>query len=132
MCLYVKGKFDCRTDKFCLFCRIQFLQRLGQLKTWFDEQQGTQFIASSFLFLYDGEESVQEIKPITNAYRADIRLIDFGSATFEEEYHSTVVSTRHYRAPEIILGNFHLSFRSTSLLTSSKDWVGRILAMLFP
>jgi serine/threonine protein kinase len=33
----------------------------------------------------------------------DIRLIDFGSATFEREYHSTVVSTRHYRAPEIIL-----------------------------
>lgn len=36
----------------------------------------------------------------------DIRLIDFGSATFEEEYHSSVVSTRHYRAPEIILGEF--------------------------
>jgi dual-specificity kinase len=35
---------------------------------------------------------------------SDIRLIDFGSATFEDEYHSTVVSTRHYRAPEIILG----------------------------
>ncbi|KAF8529815.1 CMGC/CLK protein kinase [Gautieria morchelliformis] len=34
----------------------------------------------------------------------DIRLIDFGSATFDDEYHSTVVSTRHYRAPEIILG----------------------------
>ncbi|KAI0050465.1 CMGC CLK protein kinase [Auriscalpium vulgare] len=34
----------------------------------------------------------------------DIRLIDFGSATFQEEYHSNVVSTRHYRAPEIILG----------------------------
>jgi dual-specificity kinase len=34
----------------------------------------------------------------------EIRLIDFGSATFEQEYHSTVVSTRHYRAPEIILG----------------------------
>lgn len=36
----------------------------------------------------------------------DIRLIDFGSATFEGEYHSSVVSTRHYRAPEIILGMF--------------------------
>lgn len=36
----------------------------------------------------------------------DIRLIDFGSATFEEEYHSSVVSTRHYRAPEIILGMY--------------------------
>lgn len=34
----------------------------------------------------------------------EIRLIDFGSATFEDEYHSAVVSTRHYRAPEIILG----------------------------
>ncbi|CCO28951.1 dual-specificity kinase [Rhizoctonia solani AG-1 IB] len=33
-----------------------------------------------------------------------IRLIDFGSATFSDEYHSTVVCTRHYRAPEIILG----------------------------
>ncbi|EDR08442.1 uncharacterized protein LACBIDRAFT_143963, partial [Laccaria bicolor S238N-H82] len=37
-------------------------------------------------------------------HSTDIRLIDFGSATFEQEYHSTVVSTRHYRAPEIILG----------------------------
>lgn len=34
----------------------------------------------------------------------EIRLIDFGSATFDNEYHSAVVSTRHYRAPEIILG----------------------------
>lgn len=34
----------------------------------------------------------------------EIRLIDFGSATFDDEYHSAVVSTRHYRAPEIILG----------------------------
>ncbi|KAF1985206.1 kinase-like protein [Aulographum hederae CBS 113979] len=33
----------------------------------------------------------------------EIRLIDFGSATFNDEYHSSVVSTRHYRAPEIIL-----------------------------
>ncbi|OAA44752.1 Protein kinase-like domain protein [Metarhizium rileyi] len=34
----------------------------------------------------------------------EIRLIDFGSATFQDEYHSSIVSTRHYRAPEIILG----------------------------
>ncbi|AOW02341.1 kinase-like domain-containing protein [Yarrowia lipolytica] len=33
-----------------------------------------------------------------------IHLIDFGSAIFDDEYHSSVVSTRHYRAPEIILG----------------------------
>ena len=34
----------------------------------------------------------------------DVVVIDFGSATFDEDYHSTVVSTRHYRAPEVILG----------------------------
>lgn len=37
--------------------------------------------------------------------RPDVRLIDFGSATFDHEHHSTIVSTRHYRAPEVILGN---------------------------
>ncbi len=34
---------------------------------------------------------------------AEIRLIDFGSATFDHEHHSSIVSTRHYRAPEVIL-----------------------------
>ena len=34
------------------------------------------------------------------------QLIDFGSATFNNEYHSAVVSTRHYRAPEIILSEY--------------------------
>jgi len=40
-------------------------------------------------------------KPILES--TNIRLIDFGSATFEEEYHSVVGSTRHYRAPKIII-----------------------------
>ena len=44
------------------------------------------------------------LKPKRILESTDIRLIDFGSATFEQEYHSSVVSTRHYRAPEIILG----------------------------
>ncbi|KAH3688137.1 hypothetical protein WICPIJ_000908 [Wickerhamomyces pijperi] len=33
-----------------------------------------------------------------------INIIDFGSAIFSDEYHSELVSTRHYRAPEIVLG----------------------------
>lgn len=33
-----------------------------------------------------------------------IKIIDFGSATFERQHHSPVISTRHYRAPEVILG----------------------------
>jgi len=34
----------------------------------------------------------------------DIVLIDFGGATFEEEHHSSVINTRQYRAPEVLLG----------------------------
>lgn len=42
-------------------------------------------------------------KVIKKLKSTEIRLIDFGSATFDKEYHASVVSTRHYRAPEIIL-----------------------------
>lgn len=34
----------------------------------------------------------------------DVKVVDFGSATYDYEHHSTLVSTRHYRAPEVILG----------------------------
>jgi dual-specificity kinase len=37
--------------------------------------------------------------------RTDIKLIDFGTAAFSHGYHSRVVTTRHYRAPEILLGH---------------------------
>ncbi|KAL5558787.1 hypothetical protein UlMin_034998 [Ulmus minor] len=33
-----------------------------------------------------------------------IKLIDFGSTVFDNQNHSSIVSTRHYRAPEVILG----------------------------
>ncbi|MQM01741.1 hypothetical protein Taro_034505 [Colocasia esculenta] len=33
-----------------------------------------------------------------------IKVIDFGSTTYEQQDHSYIVSTRHYRAPEVILG----------------------------
>ncbi|OMJ14410.1 Dual specificity protein kinase lkh1 [Smittium culicis] len=49
------------------------------------------------------------IKPITKYAQSKIlksantQVIDFGSAVFNYEHHPKVVSTRHYRAPEIIL-----------------------------
>lgn len=33
-----------------------------------------------------------------------IKLIDFGSAAYHHQDRSYIVSTRHYRAPEVILG----------------------------
>lgn len=34
---------------------------------------------------------------------AKIKLIDFGNATYELEHHSSIINTRQYRAPEVIL-----------------------------
>lgn len=36
--------------------------------------------------------------------RTDIKLIDFGGATFETDHHAKMVNTRQYRGPEVILG----------------------------
>lgn len=60
----------------------------------------------NLLFL-SGDYEVRHDSKRRKDYRViketEIRLIDFGSATFDHEHHSTVVSTRHYRAPEVIL-----------------------------
>lgn len=42
-----------------------------------------------------------ERKFLTNP---EVKLIDFGSAVFHNEFHPAIISTRHYRAPEIVLG----------------------------
>jgi len=43
-----------------------------------------------------------------NSYRipilTDIRLIDFGGATFSKDHHASIIATRQYRAPEVVLG----------------------------
>jgi CDC-like kinase len=38
-----------------------------------------------------------------NVRCTDIQVIDFGSATFEDDVHSKIIGTRQYRAPEVIL-----------------------------
>ncbi|ROT77715.1 darkener of apricot-like protein [Penaeus vannamei] len=52
---------------------------------------------------YDLTYDPKKKRDIRTVKRTDIQLIDFGSATFDHEHHSTIVSTRHYRAPEVIL-----------------------------
>ncbi|CAD8145506.1 unnamed protein product [Paramecium pentaurelia] len=36
--------------------------------------------------------------------REIVKIIDLGGATFDYEYHSTIINTRQYRAPEVIMG----------------------------
>ncbi|XP_065086072.1 uncharacterized protein Doa isoform X3 [Ochlerotatus camptorhynchus] len=57
------------------------------------------FVDSEYTTTFNGRKN----REVRRVKCTDIRLIDFGSATFDHEHHSTIVSTRHYRAPEVIL-----------------------------
>ncbi|XP_014668170.1 PREDICTED: dual specificity protein kinase CLK2-like isoform X3 [Priapulus caudatus] len=57
------------------------------------------FVSSEYMI----EQIPKRKKEFKRVQNTEIRLIDFGSATFDHEHHSTIVSTRHYRAPEVIL-----------------------------
>ncbi|CAF0731630.1 unnamed protein product [Brachionus calyciflorus] len=57
------------------------------------------FVNSDYDIVYNVRKKRDE-RVVKNTH---IRVIDFGSATFDWEHHSTIVSTRHYRAPEVIL-----------------------------
>ncbi|XP_014878667.1 dual specificity protein kinase CLK1-like isoform X2 [Poecilia latipinna] len=51
----------------------------------------------------DRECSQQTKCKHTKPRTLDIKVVDFGTATFDHQHHETLVSTRHYRAPEVIL-----------------------------
>jgi len=51
----------------------------------------------------EGDDRDSRPKKVRILKNPEIRLIDFGSTTFDHEHHSSIVQTRHYRAPEVIL-----------------------------
>jgi len=56
------------------------------------------------ILFYDSSKTKRDKKTKKEVLlNPEIRLIDFGSATFEHEHHSSIIQTRHYRAPEVIL-----------------------------
>uniref|UniRef100_A0A1I8B070 Protein kinase domain-containing protein n=1 Tax=Meloidogyne hapla TaxID=6305 RepID=A0A1I8B070_MELHA len=62
------------------------------------------FVCSDYVTVQQGNsDEGRRRKPMRVVKDATVRLIDLGSATFDHEHHSTIVSTRHYRAPEVIL-----------------------------
>ena len=98
-----------------VFARLtrKILNLLAQLSIWIH-----------FQFLHDNHLTHTDLKPenilfvstdwytefcpvskrnIRRMRDTRVKLIDFGSATFDWEHHSSVVSTRHYRPPEVIL-----------------------------
>ncbi|XP_044135476.1 dual specificity protein kinase CLK3-like isoform X1 [Bufo gargarizans] len=83
---------------FQLFHAIKFLHD-NKLTHTDLKPENILFVNSDFYTFYNGAKNCEE-KCVKNS---SIRLIDFGSATFDHEYHSTIVATRHYRPPEVIL-----------------------------
>ncbi|KAM7420904.1 hypothetical protein PAMA_015216 [Pampus argenteus] len=57
------------------------------------------FVNSDYSLIYNAEKKCNERR----LNDTTVRLADFGSATFDHEHHSAIISTRHYRAPEVIL-----------------------------
>lgn len=43
------------------------------------------------------------VSRLSKGRHRSIRLIDFGNAVFKEQHHSTVINTRQYRSPEVVL-----------------------------
>uniref|UniRef100_A0A3Q3JN97 dual-specificity kinase n=1 Tax=Monopterus albus TaxID=43700 RepID=A0A3Q3JN97_MONAL len=52
---------------------------------------------------YDLEYNPEMKRDERTLKNPDVKIVDFGNATYEHEHHTSVVSTRHYRAPEVIL-----------------------------
>lgn len=77
---------------------VDFLHRNGMTHTDL-KPENILFVNSDYTTIYDSEEDC-----IVRRIRCtDIRLIDFGLITRDADPHGTVVSTRYYRAPEVIL-----------------------------
>eukprot|EP00002_Diphylleia_rotans_P011537 TRINITY_DN2278_c0_g1_i7.p1 TRINITY_DN2278_c0_g1~~TRINITY_DN2278_c0_g1_i7.p1 ORF type:complete len:285 (-),score=37.96 TRINITY_DN2278_c0_g1_i7:407-1261(-) len=71
--------------------------------------------------LFEDSRSVKQMvqgKSITLPERYDIKVIDFGNATYVQEISSSKVCTRHYRPPEVILGRYLCDVWSLNFLTA--------------
>uniref|UniRef100_A0A6N2MI12 Protein kinase domain-containing protein n=1 Tax=Salix viminalis TaxID=40686 RepID=A0A6N2MI12_SALVM len=65
-------------------------------------------VSSDYVKVPDYKNSSRSPKDISYFKRvpksSSIKVIDFGSTTYERQDQNYIVSTRHYRAPEVILG----------------------------
>jgi len=130
LCIPLIGSFDYHGHSCLVFPKLgksifDFLKENNYQHYPIDHVQHVAYqLIKSVKFLHDNKLTHTDLKPenmlfVDSAFdttysenarcnlhelrNTEIRLIDFGSATFDYEHHSTVVSTRHYRAPEVVL-----------------------------
>lgn len=77
---------------------VQFLHALKLTHTDL-KPENILFVNGAYDLQYD-DVSKKNVRVLRDA---SIQIIDLGSATFEDEHHTTIVATRHYRPLEVIL-----------------------------
>lgn len=61
------------------------------------------FFPREAAWLADNRSSSPPSTPYLRPASSEIKLIDFGNATYENEHHSSIINTRQYRGPEVVL-----------------------------
>ncbi|XP_077963048.1 dual specificity protein kinase CLK4 isoform X3 [Gasterosteus aculeatus] len=92
------GVEQIRHMAFQIFRAVCFLHR-NKLTHTDLKPENILFICSDYDHEYNPETECEEKK----LRSLDVKVVDFGTATFDHEHHKSLVSTRHYRAPEVIL-----------------------------
>ncbi|XP_077402662.1 dual specificity protein kinase CLK4-like isoform X2 [Vanacampus margaritifer] len=83
---------------FQIFRAVSFLHR-NKLTHTDLKPENILFVCSDYDMEYNPRKKLDERK----MKNLDVKVVDFGTAIFDHEHHESLVSTRHYRAPEIIL-----------------------------
>uniref|UniRef100_A0A671NMV2 dual-specificity kinase n=1 Tax=Sinocyclocheilus anshuiensis TaxID=1608454 RepID=A0A671NMV2_9TELE len=90
------NQIRCMADQ--IFRAVQFLHR-NKLTHTDLKPENILFVDSNYDMKYNFKMKRDE----RTLKRLDVKVVDFGNATYDHEHHTSVVSTRHYRAPEVIL-----------------------------
>ncbi|XP_031730078.1 dual specificity protein kinase CLK4-like isoform X3 [Anarrhichthys ocellatus] len=92
------GVEQIRHMAFQLFRAVCFLHRNHLTHTDL-KPENILFVCSDYDLEFNHETKCEERK----LRSLDVKVVDFGTATFDHKHHESLVSTRHYRAPEVIL-----------------------------
>lgn len=83
------------------------------------------------------DEFSREVEEVRDAdfYRPNpanpgIKIIDFGGATFATQYHSSIISTRQYRAPEVLVETARgpcvmMGSAGGGVMSKKRKWAGK-------
>ncbi|XP_073680344.1 dual specificity protein kinase CLK4b isoform X1 [Garra rufa] len=90
------NQIRCMADQ--IFRAVYFLHR-NKLTHTDLKPENILFVDSNYDIKYNSKMKRDE----RTLKKLDVKVVDFGNATYDHEHHTSVVSTRHYRAPEVIL-----------------------------